>query len=92
MIRKRRLAYWLIQPYQQFKHEHKRNWKTKQVTIPGEWDKQNMEIEDKGCASYNWSIKNNYKGIRSEPPAATSKPVSHKPTGGHTNQQCPHHS
>ena len=36
-----------------------RNWKTMQVQRPGDQGQQDVESEDKTCASYNWSIRNN---------------------------------
>ena len=35
------------------------NWKTKQVQRPGDRGQQDVESEDKNCASYKWSIRNN---------------------------------
>jgi len=40
---------------------------TKQVQRPGDAGQQDVKIEDKNYASYNWSFRSNWKGIRSEP-------------------------
>ena len=40
---------------------------TKQLQRPGDAGQQDVNIEDKNCASYNWSYRNSSKGIRSEP-------------------------
>jgi len=34
-----------------------------QVQIPGDRGQQNLESEDKNCASYNWSIRDNQEVI-----------------------------
>jgi hypothetical protein len=44
------------------------------------------------CASYDWSNRENYEGIRSEPSVAPRSPVGHKTTEGHTNDHCTRHS
>jgi preprotein translocase subunit SecG len=64
---------------------------TKHVERPGDRSQQDVESEDKYCASYNWSIRNNLEGIRSEPSVATRSPVSHRATEGHTNEHCTQH-
>ena len=48
------------------------NLKTKQVQLPGDQGQQDVASEDKNCASYKWSIRNNEEGIRSEPAVAPS--------------------
>ena len=42
-----------------FKHYHKINWKTKQLQSPRDLGQKDVASEDKNCASYNCSIKNN---------------------------------
>jgi len=42
----------------------KKNWKTKRIQKPGDRGQQDVESEDKNCASYYWSIMNNRVGIR----------------------------
>jgi hypothetical protein len=49
-----------------------------------------VEIEDKNCTSYDWSIRNNQVGIRSEPSVAPRSPVGHRATEDHTNEHCAH--
>ena len=51
-----------------------------------------MASEDKKYASYNWSIRNNKEGIRSEPSVAPRSPVGHRATEYHTNDHCTHPS
>jgi hypothetical protein len=47
--------------------------------------------EDKNWAAYNWSIRNNQEGIKSESSVAPRSPVGHRATEGHTNEHCTHH-
>ena len=35
---------------------------TKKVPRPGDRGQQDVESEDKNCASYNWSVRNNLRG------------------------------
>jgi hypothetical protein len=44
------------------------------------------------CASYDWSIRNNYERIRPEPSVAPRSPVGHRTTEGHPNEHCTQHS
>ena len=39
--------------------------KNKQAQRPRDQGQQDVESEDKNCASYNWSIRNNEEGIGS---------------------------
>ena len=59
---------------------------------PGDRGQQDVESEDKNCATYNWSIRNNYVWIRSEPAVAAGSPTGHRATEGHTNEHCTQHS
>ena len=65
--------------------------KTKQVQRSGDGGQQDVESEDKTSASYNWSIRDNEEGIRSEPSAAPRSLVCHRSTEGHNNVHCTHH-
>jgi hypothetical protein len=58
----------------------------------GDRGQQDVESEDKICASNNWSIRNNQEGIRSELSVAPRSPVNNKTTKDYTNKHCTHHS
>jgi hypothetical protein len=74
------------------KHLHKRNWKTKPVQRAGHRGQLNVESEDKNCASYNWSIRNNWERIRSKPSVPPRSQDGHRAAEGHTNEHCTQHS
>jgi hypothetical protein len=52
---------------------------------------QDVENEDKICASYNWNIRNNKEGITSEQSVAPKSPAGHGTTEDYANEHCTHH-
>ena len=64
--------------------------RVKQVERPGDQGQQDVESGDKNCAHYNGCIRNNYKGMRSEPSVAPRPPVSHRAID-HTNEHSIQH-
>jgi len=50
-----------------------------------------VEREDKNCASYNGSMRDNAEGIRVEPSVAPRPPISHRTREDNTNEHCTHY-
>ena len=50
-----------------------------------------MENADNNCASYNWSTRNNYEGLRSEPSVAPRSPVGHRTAEVRTDEHGTQH-
>ena len=57
---------------------------------PGDRGQQDVESEDKNCAIYNWSVRNNEEWIRSEPSVAPKSAVGHRATD-QTDEHCTPH-
>jgi hypothetical protein len=51
-----------------------------------------VESENKNCARYDWSNRDNYEVISSEPSVAPRLPVGHKTAEAHANDHCTLHS
>jgi len=91
---KRRLACWSIWSYQMIQTLTQKQLKKKKLSKYKDLEievSRDVESEDKNCASCNWSIRNNWEGIRSEPSVAPRSPVGHRAIEDRTNEHCTQH-